>query len=104
MNNKILIAILALLIGVLLGLSLGVAKAADRPLPYTTPHITQKGKITTISWYNTRPGIYTVALRYEKCTPKFCISAMRIIWHKYVGIGNVRIQHKNKQFGQYIVY
>lgn len=97
------VLVMLVLLSILLGFST-VADAKDRPLPYTinNPHIVishKKGGL--VEWYNTKPGVYTVWSKYERCTPKFCLIGVRIVWRKYVGIGNVRVTDKHKDVGSY---
>lgn len=79
--------------------------AKDKPLPYTTPRAVQVKGVVQISWYNTTPKVYTIVQYYEKCTPNRCLSAFRVVWKKYVGIGNVRVNDKKSiKDGTYKVY
>lgn len=94
------------IIGLLLFQPIVAEAKNDPPLPYTTPKISYQGKTVRISWYNTQPKVYTVVERTEICDTKRCMLKMRIVYKKFLGIGNIRINDKTKTkvHGQYIVY
>ena len=72
-------------------------EAKEKPLPYTidAPRITQqKTGGVQIAWYNTTPGTYRIWAKNETCRKNICTLTIRLVWKKYIGIGNVRVNDR----------